>query len=341
MRATQHVAWLVAAAVLSGGCSSFLYGQTGAVMSGYTTDHVTPYMLATDDLDLACRTGGAFGTFVSSFARVTDSPDLAALISVLSAGMCAENAAWEADLGYARELRAGRASDAKDAKLRGERWHQIAAKRFGAAYQRAIAAFGPLDGKCPEVEPAEEVFLLLGLSSGLMAVLHDRSSGGAAGISMSIPRTAERATRCLSSDKWWGVPNAMAAMVWLTVPGSAPKGKDPKETLSKAVLIGDKAGVRLARAMQVLAVAGSGDEKGLRDAIAAHGKSLETTKANPTWLLLDAYATALSRQQSDLIWMAEKGHRGPTAGLGKLPSKPEAIDPSEDADLLDDLDDDK
>jgi hypothetical protein len=335
MRATSIVTWLFLAVLLCSGCNSFLYGQTGAVMTGYTTEHVAPHLLASDDLALACRLGGAFGTFVNSFERVSDRPNRAALISAVSAGMCAEAASWEAELSYARHLRAGRVGDAKDAQLRGQRYHLLAAKRFKEAFSRAEATFGKIGGKCPEIEPEDGVFMLLGLSSGLMAVLHDRGAGGAAGVSMAIPRQVERGTKCLDSATWWGVPKALAATVWLTVPGSGPEGVDPKKVLVESAAIGAKAGVRLASAMQVLATAGAGDERGLRAAIAEHGKSLAAKKPDPKWRLLDMYGFVLSRQQSDLIWTTATGHRGPTDGLGEMPPEPEAEEPEED-DLLDD-----
>ena len=327
----------LSAAVLMGGCSGFMYSQTGGVMSGYTQEHVTPYLLATADLDLACRTGAAFGHFLGSFEQVTDRPDRAALMAMLSAAMCAEAAAQEADLQYAKEVRAGRASDAQDAKRRGERWHLVAATRFAEALRRAENAFGPIGGKCPELEGRDELFYLLGLSSGLTALLHDRAAGGAAGVSMAIPRKVERATKCLKNERWWGLPKAMAAMVWLTVPGSGPTGVDPKTVLADSVKIGDAAGVRLARAMQVMAMAGSGDDKGLRAAIASHGKALKAKPSSREYRLLDTYATSLTRFQADLIWMNEKGHRGPTARLGELPAKAAPEDTKGDDELIEGL----
>jgi len=334
-KAFHKIVFALLAAALLGGCSGFLYGQTGTVMSGYATDHMGPYLLATDDIGLACRTGGAFGTFMSSFERVSDRPDLAALIANVGAGMCAEAQAWEADLAYEGAVRAGRADEAKDAQLRSERAHLVAAKRFGAAFARAESAFGKLGGECPEIDEENEIQLLLGLSSGLMAVMHDRAARGGAGISMAIPRTVERTAKCLDNGKWFGVPNAMAAVVWGTVPGSAPKGTNPADVLTKSVAIGDKAGLRLSRAMQVLFLASSGDEAKTRAAIVGFGKALESKKAHKQYRLLDSYAMTMVRHQSDLIWMREKGYRGPTGELGPLPEKP--VDDSDDADLLEDV----
>lgn len=327
--------------VATGGCTSFMFGQTGKVMSAYTEQHVVPYLFAQGDVGLACRTGAGLGTFVSSFGRVSPEPHLAALVSAVGAGMCAEMAAWEAELAYERALRAGRAAETRDAQIAGQRMHLVAARRYLTAWQRTEKAFGELGGKCPVIEPEHEVFFAVGLASGLLALMHDRSAGGAAGVSMATPRKVERASKCVANERWWGLPRALAAVVWLTVPGSAPTGTSPEQVLAESAAIGDKAQMRLARSMQVIALAAKGDDTGLRAAIAAHGKALAATPAAAEYRLLDAYAAALSRHQSDLIWTRETGHRGPLAELGPMPMKPAAADSSEDDDLIEGMGDDE
>jgi len=328
---------LLAALVVlsSGACSGFINSTTGDVMSSYTVDHVVPYLMSTPDPDYACALGAAFGPFIASFERVTDRPDLAALMSEMGAGICAETRAWEADLAYLRALRAGRSEDAADAQRLAERQHMAAAMRFGAAYQRTVKAFGKFDKSCPELEPEDELFFLLGIASGAQAVMHDRAASGAAGISMGIPPIVARASKCLDWKKWWGVPRALAAAVWMSVPGSAPKGEEPKKALAEAVAAADKAGVRLARALQATALAGSGDEAATRAAITAHAAAV-SKKGNAKYRLLDAYGAAMSRQLSDRIWTREKGHRAPTGDWGSFPEKA-AADDGEDDDMLEDL----
>ncbi len=312
-----------------GGCTGTLHSATGSTMSSYASQHMVPYLMTSPDAAYACSVGNALGPFIASFERVSDRPDLPTLVSVMGAGICAEAAAWEADLAYQRALRGGRADEAADAQLLGERHHRAAAARFGAAWKRAEAAFGTLGKGCPELEPEQEIFFLLGIASGLQAVMHDRAARGAAGISMAIPRAVERATKCLNSKRWWGVPDALAAAVWLTVPGALPKGKDAKKTLTTAVAHGDAAAVRLSRALQVQALGASGDAAGAKAAITAHGKVLKTKKAAAKWRLLDAYGAVLTRHAADLIWTSETGHRAPTGDFGSFP---EVVKPDADED---------
>ncbi len=319
------------------GCSGFLHGQTGTVMSSYAREHMVPHLIADSDVGMACAMGAAMTGFVASFERVSDRPNLPVLVSYVGAGMCAEETAQQAELRGARAIRSGNGIEATDARLAGERAHRDTATRFYRAFQRAEAVWPTLgDGTCPELEADEGVFFLLGLSSGMMAVMHDRSARGTARVPTSIPVRVARATACLSDSAWWGVPSALAAAVWMTVPGSGPKDKDPIVVLDAATKTGDAVGMRLARALQIVALGGAGENAKMREAIAAHGDALKTTPAPAKWQLLDAYAMTLTRHAADLIWTKEMGYRGPTDDFSALPSKPEAPNP-EDADVLDGL----
>src|SRR5690606_23166910 len=115
--------------LLLGGCKSFMYAQTGNVMTSYTTDHVLPAMMASNDMEMACGTGLAFASFLMSFGRVTDEPRRAGLVTMLSAGFCAEAEAWEAELAQLRAVKAGQAAQAQDARIREKRHHYLAATR--------------------------------------------------------------------------------------------------------------------------------------------------------------------------------------------------------------------
>lgn len=312
--------WIAAALVLmTAGCTGTLHSATGSTMSSYATTHMVPYLMTSSDATHACSVGNALGPFIASFERVTDRPDLPTLVSDMGAGICAEAAAWEADLSYQRALRGGRADEAADAQLLAERHHMAAAQRFNAAWSRANAAFGDLSKGCPEVPAEQELFFLLGLSSGLQAVMHDRAAAGAAGISMAIPPIVARSVGCLDAKRWWGVPQALAAAVWLTVPGALPAGKDAAKTLNEAVAMGDAAGVRLARALQVMALSGAGKTAEAKAAISAHAKVAKAKPAAEQWRLLDAYGLVMTRQAADLIWTRETGHRAPTGDFGRFP----------------------
>ncbi|MFZ4578962.1 MAG: hypothetical protein ACOYOB_11255 [Myxococcota bacterium] len=324
------------AALPTSGCTGMLHSATGSTMSSYAQQHMVPYLLGQEDVDVACQTGAAMGAFVASFERVTDRPDLPVLVSMLGAGMCSESQAWEADLRYARAVRAGASAEARDAQILSERLHTLAALRFGAAWTRTTQAFGDLTGPCPQVQEDEQIFLLLGLASGLQAVMHDRSARGAANISLSIPQTVARASQCLDSKKWWGVPKALAAAVYLTVPGAQPEGVDAAVDLELAGLQGDTAKVRLSRGLQVVTYATIGAEASLVPALQSHAKALAADPPASQWKMLDAYGEQMSRHVADLIWTRAVGFRS-SGDLSDLPGQATATDGAGDDGVLDNL----
>ena len=151
---------------------------------------------------------------------------------------------------------------------------------------------------------------------------------------MEIPLAIARAASCLQPDRWWGVPTALQAALWTSVPGAAPDGVDPWAVLEEAAREGEATGVRLARAFEVVALAGSGKAEALRTAIAAHAASLEKTPPDPKWRLLDRFATLMIRHESDRIWTQERGYRTPLGALGTFPDHQ---DDAVDTDLLEGL----
>ena len=66
--------------VLGAGNGCSVYQMTGDTMTGYTRDHLIPYLLEKGTLDSACGLGLAMGGFLNSFERVTDSPHHAAVL---------------------------------------------------------------------------------------------------------------------------------------------------------------------------------------------------------------------------------------------------------------------
>jgi hypothetical protein len=323
--------WALAAGA---GCEGFMQRQTGSIMGGYAAEHMVPYMMASSDLAMACETGVSMGAFLMSFERITDPPEKAALVTLLAAGMCAEDAAWEADLHQLRAVRDGRASEALDARLLEQRHHAVAAQRFYAAYGQLESAFGSPGGRCPELEREDELFYLLGLSAGMLAVIHDRKAEGVAEVPMDIPVRVSRAAACLDGERWWGAPLALQASVWAMVPGASPEGSDPWAVLTEATRLGEADGVRLARAFQVQILEATGREGEVREAITAHAAS-SSRPTDPDWRLLDSYATRMILHVSDRLWTAERGHRTPLGALGTF-GPAQAEERPDDA-LFDDL----
>lgn len=310
---------------------SLVYNVTGRTISSYADDHLIPFMLESKDLDSVCNAGVSLAPLIASFERVSPRPDLPVMVSMLGAGMCAERQAQEAELRYLAAVRKGKGEEATDHQAVEIRNHGLAAKRYGEAYKRFILYFGEWNGKCPSLSKDDQFYYLIGLSASLLAILHDRAAQGVANVPTDIPSLVSNASKCLNPDEWWGVPIALEAIIWLSIPGATPAGKDPFQQLDRAVAIGDKAGVSLSRAFQIQALAGRGNQEAIKKAVKEHAKVLEKGQSNPNYQLLESYAEQLSRHESDKIWIKEKGHRGPLL-LGSFPQGKR--DTKEDDDLL-------
>lgn len=322
------------------GLSGCVNQMTGDVMSAYSADHLIPYLLEAGDTGMACETGVSLGSFLASFGRVTDEPHRTAIPTLLSAGVCAQEMAFEADLRSRRAFFRGIATEAKDARIEEQRHNVAAARRFFEAWQRTVAGYGEPGGKCPEFdERFDELAYLLGLVSVLQALQHDLAADGSVGVPLDAPRKAARATECLNNARWWGVPNAIRAVVWTSIPGSAPEGADPWYELSQASTLGRQAGVRLAEAIEAQAAWGAGRRDVLEAVIRSHAKSLAETPSAAKWKTVDRIATLQIQALSDRIWTEAQGHRTPFGRLGTLPgdSAAPAGDPEGEGDLLDGL----
>lgn len=289
-----------------------------------TTKRVIPAMMAIPDLDLACRFGNTVVGGVSS-VKPGDPAEHAMLLAYLAAGICAELDAREHKLDGIVALNTvqgpERAAAAADHRIRAQRDYATAARRYDAAWQYTLDTFG-LD--CPKMKDRDEALYLVGLIAGDLALISDGAAGQPLALPQNIILEAGRGAACLDDDKWWGVPSALQAAAWATVPGSAPEGVDPWAMLEAAAAKGDSAGVTVARALQVFTAANAGDEDVLRAAIAAHGAA-PTAQRAPEWVLLDEYARALSLFESDQIWLRAEGKR--TASLGMLPGGSDVPDP--------------
>jgi len=323
--------------VLLSGCS--LHAITGDMMVEYTTDHMVPHLMAYGDPTTACEAGMALGPFLAGYGRVTDEPHSAVVPTVLSAGLCDEQAAWEEGLRSARAIRSGNAAEAKDARVAEKRFRAGAAMRFYEAYLRTEKMFGVLGESCPTFDSGhEELVYLLGMMGAVQGVANDRAAEGQAGIPLDVPRKAERGLKCLNNERWWHVPSALRAAIWTIVPGAAPDGVDPWSIIVESAQKGGEQGIRLAYAIYVQALAGSGKTDLLRKAIAAQAASMAKVPSNPKWKTLDALAYRQSRAVSDKLWTQAVGHRTPFGGFGELPGSEPEEETEDDDDLLDDED---
>lgn len=326
----------VATALALTGCMSSLYKPTGAVVSGITQAHTIPTVLSDDDVAMACEIGVSFHRFVTSLGRVSEPPNRVSLITSVAAGMCAERDAWEAELRQLRGLYKGDPGEASDARALERQHHATAAKRYHEAWREMSIAFRYRADRCPSVSRKDEHFFLLGLSAGLLAVMHDRAAGGVVGVPTNMPHKVARAAQCLNDERWWGVPKALEAAVWVTIPGAVPEDVDPYAQLTQSARRGERAGVRLARALQAVALSGAGRDGDVRATIEGHAAALKSRESARKWRLLDKFATLLILHESDKIWTRETGHRTPYAQLGSFPEF--QLDPQKEQYYLEGLD---
>jgi hypothetical protein len=316
----RAIAYFLAPALVCGlgGCS--LNAMTGNMMADYSVKHVVPYVFETGDVDMACKLGVSMGPFLLSFGRVPTPPDRSGIVTMLSAGMCAEADAREAELDQLRALKTGRAAEAQDARVREHRVHEVAAARYFQAFQRFTRVFGEPGGECKPIAKEDELLYLLGLTGGMLAVLHDRAAGGALGVPMDIPRKVATGAGCLDDGKFWGVPRALQAAVWASVPGTAPAGSpDPFVVFQQSARLGQEKGLRLAGSFYALMAANAGKADELRNAIKEHAAAVRGKPALEAYRTLDRYATMLVEHESDKLWTQATGHRTPVGGFGTFP----------------------
>lgn len=294
-------------------------------LKSVTHQRVIPAMMAVPDLDLACRFGNTVVGGVSSISP-DQPPEHPMMLAHIAAGMCAELEAREHKLEGLLALQSvpagtARAAAAADHRIRSERDYAVAARRYAAAWQYTQDIFG-LD--CKGLKPQQEALYLAGLIAGDLALIADGAAGQPLGLPQNIILDVGRGASCLDDEKWWGVPSALQAAAWATVPGSGPDDRDPWEMLSNAAAQGDASGVSVARALQVFTSANAGNDDTLHSAILAHG-AFDITQRDPAWVLLDEYARALTLFESDQIWLRATGSR--TQTFGTLPSASDVSNP--------------
>ena len=297
---------IVGVAMLLSGCS--IQKMAGEKVLDFTHDEAIPYLMAQGDIGAACSMGQSMGPVVSSMSRLELEPDNIGIATNMAAGMCAENEQRAAELDRMRALYEGKTEAAQDAMIREKQGHRLAALRMVQAYENAVKVYGDFDADhCPSYESStDELLSLLGLSSGALALLHDFNSEKSVGISLDVPVRIEKAAACFSDDKWWGMPTALRASIWLSIPGSGPEGVDPLKAMQDAAKKGDSQGVTLARAMLVMMA----DTVGNKDIMCQALSEIPDSSALD-YAMLNAYALAMMTHQADRVWSKEKGYRAP------------------------------
>jgi hypothetical protein len=291
-----------------------------STLNRMTVRTVIPAIIELPDLDLVCQFGHSVVGGITA-ATAKNPADKALILAYAASGICAERQARESRLhvDLAMEnyepLGTSRSAIATDARLATQRLYAIAAHRYLMAWERTVSSYG-LD--CPKLNDKEQVLYLVGLVAGDLALISDTAAGSLIGVPQNTILAAARAAECLDNDLLVGLPSALRAVAWATIPGSGPDDVDPWKLLDEAAIQGETAGVRMGRALQVFAAANVGDEVLVKRALKAHAAALDKP-ANPKWALLDRFAYETSLFESDLLWIAAKGHRTPN--LGEFPNQ--------------------
>lgn len=316
---------LLAAAVLFAGCSANpIYKTTGAVLAGYSEGEATPYVMQMSDPEMACALGEGIDPLLYSFSRINDAPDTTGSLLMLLAGNCIEYQAWEAELAYLRADYEGNVPAAKDAREQAKRLYALTAERRLLAFRRAMAAYDfdpseePLE--CPFLlDEQDEMTFLLGLLTGMQAVVNDANSGARAGIPRNIAPQAERAATCVDNEKLGGLPNAIRALVWLLLPDTRPElSPDPWVVLKNSSDVGVQTGIRASMALEAVAAETFGRPDVLADVVRRFADAENTIDVWDEYRLVDTIAAQVIRFSSDKHWTAEYGYRTPQTYFGKV-----------------------
>jgi hypothetical protein len=314
---------VAAGGVALSGCSA-VYPPVGIVLTNYASDRVVPEVLASDDVDMStCGTGSALDQLMESFQKVVNRPHVVLMDTELLGGYCAEARANEAHLMYLQALHDGQADHARDFHILEQRLQKLTAQRRYAAYKDFVAAYSHFgDAKsCPHFwSEQDQAQYMIGLLTSIQALLSDIQAGSAVGVPQDVVVKAARSSMCLNNEKWWGMPEAIRAAAWLSVPGSAPDGVDPQAVMDHAVEVANKAGMPLPATFAAIAAYGRGDgareEAAIRSFVAIDNQHRTPKK----YVLLTELGRVEALNYSDQIWMQATGARTPYEGLGRFPN---------------------
>lgn len=306
---------LVLSIALSG-CSVRDMAASGMVSFG--NEYMSPWFMASNDTDVMCAMGE--GMSAMTFPMGPNIDPMIPLVT-LASGMCADEKAKEEELRFLRAMIKNDVATAQDARTMQKRWTKLSAERQYFGYQAAVRYFGePSAEQCPDFSDRnEEMAYLFGMFGGLQAVQMDLAVSGAAGVPLDIMPKALEGLQCVNSDKFWGIPNAVLAVVDI----SKAKIDDDKPTiqlgldrLDMATRKGEEEGVRLVHMIEAAMYMTQGDDKALKEVIRKHAAMKEEYPANPDLNLLDEMATRGLRLMSDKLWTANTGQRTPFGKFG-------------------------
>ncbi len=296
-----------------------VYKSTGDALLGYAEDQGVPYMLASDDVALGCSMAEAFTPFLLSFSRVTTSPDQLAILFYLVAGNCTEFKAQEQELRYLRAIYAKNSIEAQDARIAQQRLLSLAAHRQLTGYFSLVTAQGEPGGVCPEFDSDNtELFWLFGLLNGIQAIINDIASGGNSEVPMDIAAKVARGAACLDNEKWWGVPAAIQAAIWITIPGDQPVSRTPRQALQQSLQIGLQQGMGISHVLAALVYLGQGETEEVKQIIRSYASFSKQASDNQDYEILNKVSRLQMQAISDRLWTEATGKRTPLGKIGSF-----------------------
>ncbi len=307
---------VISLCVLLNACT-VVYKSAGDVMTGYAEEQGVPYMMASHEVALGCAMTEAFTPFLLSFSQVTTPPDRLAILFYLMAGNCTEIRAWQEELRYLRAVYAKNAVEAQDARIAQQRLLALAAQRQLTGYRHLALAIAEPGKDCPALETEnEELYWLVGLLNGIQAIMNDIASGGTIEVPMDIAAKVGRAASCLDNGKWWGVPDAIQAAIWMTMPGNYKGETDPESVLLQSLDLGVEQGVFVSQVLAAQVYIGQGRIEQVKEIIRSHASLSKKSSLNQEFEMLNRVAMLQIQAISDRLWTEATGRRTPIGKIG-------------------------
>lgn len=322
--------WLAKSLVWAGFAVATSMMTGCATVEGSVTDNVlylmegkvVPEVMKGDDVNLGCTSTVALTPLISGLRGFYGDPALMESVMLSSAAVCSDAFAAEEELRYLRAEREKRSDEALDARIAQKRWLERSARRQFASYERMRKHierkyFVKYGEQCPVfTRDIDELDYVLGTIAGLQAIQNDIASQQMVGVPTDIVPKAGSASKCLSNDKWWGISQAIQALVWSSLPGGA-EGKDVNGAFEKAMAIGEAKGVRLAHVMAANSALAADDSDRLKGIIRRFA-TVKNYQPNKDYRFVDEISLSLMQTMSDKLWTKNTGTRTPMAGLGKF-----------------------
>ena len=296
----------------------FAVKNAGKLLVSFVEDQAVPYVLKTDDVAMGCMMAESLTLLIPSLVQINASPYKLAILFDFLSGSCAEFKAWEEELRYLRAIHNKNTVEAQDARILQKRYLNRAARRQLKGYLNFKKAYLELSGdNCPVLDSwNEEFYWMIGLMDGLQAVMNDLASGGEANVPLDISLKVGRGARCLNNEKWWGMPVAIQAAIWINFPSYQPDGINPLQVLDSAVNTGLKQGMRIAQVVAAKIHIGRGDAESVKQIIRDNIQTRLNIATHPDFIFLDEVASIQLQAISDHMWTDATGKRTPIGAMG-------------------------